>query len=201
MKMKKYLVFALLGLFALTSCGGRSETTTSTPSTDITTPENISTVSEFSNAIKANLKDIYTVTTNAVMTDGETVVYKNDTKITITDSETLSGSSVVDKYSLNQSFKLEKKTTTEYFQNLDATKLFGYNLEDSYFASKTVSNESLVGTVKVDSAQAFFNSTALEVSEPINVSFVLTDGKLSSFTISYKSNGKNVEIVSEYVYN
>ena len=134
------------------------------------------------------------------MKDGETIVYKNDTKVTITNSETLSGSSVVDRYSLNQNFKLEKKTKTTYFENLDSNNLFGYNLDDSYFTTKTVDENALVGTVKKESAQAFFNSTSVEVSEPISVSFVLNNKKLYSITISYKSLDKNVSISSLYTY-
>lgn len=202
MKMKKYLALALFGLVALTSCGGEEPTDTnpSTTTQTVTTPDTISTVSDFSNAIKNGLKDVFTVTTNAVMKDGETIVYKNDTKVTITNSETLSGSSVVDRYSLNQNFKLEKKTKTTYFENLDSNNLFGYNLDDSYFTTKTVDENALVGTVKKESAQAFFNSTSLEVSEPISVSFVLNNKKLYSITISYKSLDKNVSISSLYTY-
>lgn len=202
MKMKKYLALALFGLVALTSCGGEepTDTNSSTTTQTVTTPDTISTVSDFSNAIKNGLKDVFTVTTNAVMKDGETIVYKNDTKITITNSETLSGSSVVDRYSLNQNFKLEKKTKTTYFENLDSNNLFGYNLDDSYFATKTVDENALVGTVKKESAQAFFNSTSVEVSEPISVSFVLNNKKLYSITISYKSLDKNVSISSLYTY-
>ena len=202
MKMKKYLALALFGLVALTSCGGEepTDTNSSTTTQTVTTPDTISTVSDFSNAIKNGLKDVFTVTTNAVMKDGETIVYKNDTKITITNSETLSGSSVVDRYSLNQNFKLEKKTKTTYFENLDSNNLFGYNLDDSYFVTKTVDENSLVGTIKPESAQAFFNSTSVDVSEPISVSFVLNNKKLYSITISYKSLDKNVSISSLYTY-
>ncbi len=202
MKMKKYLALALFGLVALTSCGGEepTDTNSSTTTQTVTTPDTISTVSDFSNAIKNGLKDVFTVTTNAVMKDGETIVYKNDTKITITNSETLSGSSVVDRYSLNQNFKLEKKTKTTYFENLDSNNLFGYNLDDSYFVTKTVDENSLVGTVKKESAQAFFNSTSVEVSEPVSVSFILNNKKLYSITISYKSLDKNVSISSLYTY-
>ena len=202
MKMKKYLALALFGLVALTSCGGEepTDTNSSTTTQTVTTPDTISTVSDFSNAIKNGLKDVFTVTTNAVMKDGETIVYKNDTKITITNSETLSGSSVVDRYSLNQNFKLEKKTKTTYFENLDSNNLFGYNLDDSYFVTKTVDENSLVGTIKPESAQAFFNSTSVEVSEPVSVSFILNNKKLYSITISYKSLDKNVSISSLYTY-
>ena len=194
MKMKKYLALALFGLVALTSCGGEepTDTNSSTTTQTVTTPDTISTVSDFSNAIKNGLKDVFTVTTNAVMKDGETIVYKNDTKITITNSETLSGSSVVDRYSLNQNFKLEKKTKTTYFENLDSNNLFGYNLNDSYFVTKTVDENSLVGTIKPESAQAFFNSTSVDVSEPISVSFVLNNKKLYSITINYKALDKDV---------
>lgn len=196
MKMKKYLALALFGLVALTSCGGEepTDTNSSTTTQTVTTPDTISTVSDFSNAIKNGLKDVFTVTTNAVMKDGETIVYKNDTKITITNSETLSGSSVVDRYSLNQNFKLEKKTKTTYFENLDSNNLFGYNLDDSYFVTKTVDENSLVGTIKPESAQAFFNSTSVDVSEPISVSFVLNNKKLYSITINYKSLDKDVSV-------
>ena len=202
MKMKKYLALALFGLVALTSCGGEepTDTNSSTTTQTVTTPDTISTVSDFSNAIKNGLKDVFTVTTNAVMKDGETIVYKNDTKITITNSETLSGSSVVDRYSLNQNFKLEKKTKTTYFENLDSNNLFGYNLDDSYFVTKTVDENSLVGTVKKESAQAFFNSTSVDVSEPISVSFVLNNKKLYSITINYKSLDKDVSVSSLYTY-
>ena len=202
MKMKKYLALALFGLVALTSCGGEepTDTNSSTTTQTVTTPDTISTVSDFSNAIKNGLKDVFTVTTNAVMKDGETIVYKNDTKITITNSETLSGSSVVDRYSLNQNFKLEKKTKTTYFENLDSNNLFGYNLDDSYFVTKTVDENSLVGTIKPESAQAFFNSTSVDVSEPISVSFVLNNKKLYSITISYKSLDKDVSVSSLYTY-
>lgn len=198
MKMKKYLALALFGLVALTSCGGEepTDTNSSTTTQTVTTPDTISTVSDFSNAIKNGLKDVFTVTTNAVMKDGETIVYKNDTKITITNSETLSGSSVVDRYSLNQNFKLEKKTKTTYFENLDSNNLFGYNLDDSYFVTKTVDENSLVGTIKPESAQAFFNSTSVDVSEPISVSFVLNNKKLYSITINYKSLDKDVSVSS-----
>ena len=200
MKMKKYLALALFGLVALTSCGGEepTDTNSSTTTQTVTTPDTISTVSDFSNAIKNGLKDVFTVTTNAVMKDGETIVYKNDTKITITNSETLSGSSVVDRYSLNQNFKLEKKTKTTYFENLDSNNLFGYNLDDSYFVTKTVDENSLVGTIKPESAQAFFNSTSVDVSEPISVSFVLNNKKLYSITINYKSLDKDVSVSSLY---
>ena len=202
MKMKKYLALALFGLVALTSCGGEepTDTNSSTTTQTVTTPDTISTVSDFSNAIKNGVKDVFTVTTNAVMKDGETIVYKNDTKITITNSETLSGSSVVDRYSLNQNFKLEKKTKTTYFENLDSNNLFGYNLNDSYFVTKTVDENSLVGTIKPESAQAFFNSTSVDVSEPISVSFVLNNKKLYSITINYKSLGKDVSVSSLYTY-
>ncbi len=202
MKMKKYLALALFGLVALTSCGGEepTDTNSSTTTQTVTTPDTISTVSDFSNAIKNGLKDVFTVTTNAVMKDGETIVYKNDTKITITNSETLSGSSVVDRYSLNQNFKLEKKTKTTYFENLDSNNLFGYNLDDSYFVTKTVDENSLVGTIKPESAQAFFNSTSVDVSEPISVSFVLNNKKLYSITINYKSLDKDVSVSSLYTY-
>ena len=202
MKMKKYLALALFGLVALTSCGGEepTDTNSSTTTQTVTTPDTISTVSDFSNAIKNGLKDVFTVTTNAVMKDGETIVYKNDTKITITNSETLSGSSVVDRYSLNQNFKLEKKTKTTYFENLDSNNLFGYNLNDSYFVTKTVDENSLVGTIKPESAQAFFNSTSVDVSEPISVSFVLNNKKLYSITINYKSLDKDVSVSSLYTY-
>ncbi len=202
MKMKKYLALALFGLVALTSCGGEepTDTNSSTTTQTVTTPDTISTVSDFSNAIKNGLKDVFTVTTNAVMKDGETIVYKNDTKITITNSETLSGSSVVDRYSLNQNFKLEKKTKTTYFENLDSNNLFGYNLDDSYFVTKTVDENSLIGTIKPESAQAFFNSTSVDVSEPISVSFVLNNKKLYSITINYKSLDKDVSVSSLYTY-
>ena len=202
MKMKKYLALALFGLVALTSCGGEepTDTNSSTTTQTVTTPDTISTVSDFSNAIKNGLKDVFTVTTNAVMKDGETIVYKNDTKVTITNSETLSGSSVVDRYSLNQNFKLEKKTKTTYFENLDSNNLFGYNLDDSYFVNKTVDENSLVGTIKPESAQAFFNSTSVDVSEPISVSFVLNNKKLYSITINYKSLDKDVSVSSLYTY-
>ena len=202
MKMKKYLALALFGLVALTSCGGEepTDTNSSTTTQTVTTPDTISTVSDFSNAIKNGLKDVFTVTTNAVMKDGETIVSKNDTKITITNSETLSGSSVVDRYSLNQNFKLEKKTKTTYFENLDSNNLFGYNLDDSYFVTKTVDENSLVGTIKPESAQAFFNSTSVDVSEPISVSFVLNNKKLYSITINYKSLDKDVSVSSLYTY-
>lgn len=202
MKMKKYLALALFGLVALTSCGGEepTDTNSSTTTQTVTTPDTISTVSDFSNAIKNGLKDVFTVTTNAVTKDGETIVYKNDTKITITNSETLSGSSVVDRYSLNQNFKLEKKTKTTYFENLDSNNLFGYNLDDSYFVTKTVDENSLVGTIKPESAQAFFNSTSVDVSEPISVSFVLNNKKLYSITINYKSLDKDVSVSSLYTY-
>ena len=128
------------------------------------------------------------------------MVYKNDTRVVVNDKNTLSGSVSVDKYTLNKSFKLEKRTTVTSFSNLDSSKLFTYQLNNNYFTEYTIDNGVLSGKVKTESAGLFFNDSTLTVTGTPTFTFTLTDEKLSALSISYVSDGKTVTINSSYVY-
>ena len=128
MKRTKFLLGAILAVSVsiLASCGGENNGSSAKPSAT-------SDIESFNNSIVSNMTEVYSITSNAVMLDGGAEVYKNDTRVVVNDKNTLSGSVSVDKYTLNKSFKLEKRTTVTSFSNLDSSKLFTYQLNNNYF--------------------------------------------------------------------
>ena len=195
MKRTKFLLGAILAVSVsiLASCGGENGGSSAKPSAT-------SDIESFNNSIVSNMTEVYSITSNAVMLDGGAEVYKNDTRVVVNDKNTLSGSVSVDKYTLNKSFKLEKRTTVTSFSNLDSSKLFTYQLNNNYFTEYTIDNGVLSGKVKTESAGLFFNDSTLTVTGTPPFTFTLTDEKLSALSISYVSDGKTVTINSSYVY-
>ncbi len=195
MKRTKFLLGAILAVSVsiLASCGGENGGSSAKPSAT-------SDIESFNNSIVSNMTEVYSITSNAVMLDGGAEVYKNDTRVVVNDKNTLSGSVSVDKYTLNKSFKLEKRTTVTSFSNLDSSKLFTYQLNNNYFTEYTIDNGVLSGKVKTESAGLFFNDSTLTVTGTPTFTFTLTDEKLSALSISYVSDGKTVTINSSYVY-
>lgn len=195
MKRTKFLLGAILAVSVsiLASCGGDNNGSSAKPSAT-------SDIESFNNSIVSNMTEVYSITSNAVMLDGGAEVYKNDTRVVVNDKNTLSGSVSVDKYTLNKSFKLEKRTTVTSFSNLDSSKLFTYQLNNNYFTEYTIDNGVLFGKVKTESAGLFFNDSTLTVTGTPTFTFTLTDEKLSALSISYVSDGKTVTINSSYVY-
>lgn len=195
MKRTKFLLGAILAVSVsiLASCGGDNNGSSAKPSAT-------SDIESFNNSIVSNMTEVYSITSNAVMLDGGAEVYKNDTRVVVNDKNTLSGSVSVDKYTLNKSFKLEKRTTVTSFSNLDSSKLFTYQLNNNYFTEYTIDNGVLSGKVKTESAGLFFNDSTLTVTGTPTFTFTLTDEKLSALSISYVSDGKTVTINSSYVY-
>ena len=195
MKRTKFLLGAILAVSVsiLSSCGGDNNGSSAKPSAT-------SDIESFNNSIVSNMTEVYSITSNAVMLDGGAEVYKNDTRVVVNDKNTLSGSVSVDKYTLNKSFKLEKRTTVTSFSNLDSSKLFTYQLNNNYFTEYTIDNGVLSGKVKTESAGLFFNDSTLTVTGTPTFTFTLTDEKLSALSISYVSDGKTVTINSSYVY-
>lgn len=195
MKRTKFLLGAILAVSVsiLASCGGENNGSSAKPSAT-------SDIESFNNSIVSNMTEVYSITSNAVMLDGGAEVYKNDTRVVVNDKNTLSGSVSVDKYTLNKSFKLEKRTTVTSFSNLDSSKLFTYQLNNNYFTEYTIDNGVLSGKVKTESAGLFFNDSTLTVTGTPTFTFTLTDEKLSALSISYVSDGKTVTINSSYVY-
>ena len=195
MKRTKFLLGAILAVSVsiLASCGGENNGSSAKPSAT-------SDIESFNNSIVSNMTEVYSITSNAVMLDGGAEVYKNDTRVVVNDKNTLSGSVSADKYTLNKSFKLEKRTTVTSFSNLDSSKLFTYQLNNNYFTEYTIDNGVLSGKVKTESAGLFFNDSTLTVTGTPTFTFTLTDEKLSALSISYVSDGKTVTINSSYVY-
>lgn len=195
MKRTKFLLGAILAVSVsiLASCGGENNGSSAKPSAT-------SDIESFNNSIVSNMTEVYSITSNAVMLDGGAEVYKNDTRVVVNDKNTLSGSVSIDKYTLNKSFKLEKRTTVTSFSNLDSSKLFTYQLNNNYFTEYTIDNGVLSGKVKTESAGLFFNDSTLTVTGTPTFTFTLTDEKLSALSISYVSDGKTVTINSSYVY-
>ena len=195
MKRTKFLLGAILAVSVsiLACCGGENGGSSAKPSAT-------SDIESFNNSIVSNMTEVYSITSNAVMLDGGAEVYKNDTRVVVNDKNTLSGSVSVDKYTLNKSFKLEKRTTVTSFSNLDSSKLFTYQLNNNYFTEYTIDNGVLSGKVKTESAGLFFNDSTLTVTGTPTFTFTLTDEKLSALSISYVSDGKTVTINSSYVY-
>ena len=195
MKRTNFLLGAILAVSVsiLASCGGENGGSSAKPSAT-------SDIESFNNSIVSNMTEVYSITSNAVMLDGGAEVYKNDTRVVVNDKNTLSGSVSVDKYTLNKSFKLEKRTTVTSFSNLDSSKLFTYQLNNNYFTEYTIDNGVLSGKVKTESAGLFFNDSTLTVTGTPTFTFTLTDEKLSALSISYVSDGKTVTINSSYVY-
>lgn len=201
MKRKKFLLGAILALSVsiLASCTGDNPSNTSNP--DVTQPIiDVKNVSDFKRAVNQNMSNVYTISTTAVMTDSGEVVYRNETSVSVTDRDTLSGSVSINKFTLNKSFKLEKRTTVTTFSNLDASKLFTYQLDENYFSESNLNNGVLTGKVKKESASLFFNDSTLTVTDNPTFNFTLTDNYLTSLSVSYESDGKVVTINSSYVY-
>ncbi len=206
MKRKKFLLGAILALSVsvLASCqSGNATSSNSSQTNDASNPtqiKDVKNISDFKKAVNQNMNNIYIVNTTAIMTDNNEVVYKNETSVSVTDRETLSGSISVNKYTLNKAFKLEKRTTVDTFSNLDVNKLFAYQLNESYFTEYKLENGVLTGNVKTDSASLFLNDSTLKVTNNPSFSFTLTNNYLSSLSVSYESNGKVVTVNSSYIY-
>lgn len=202
MKKIKYILVAFLVMFSLvclSSCNGNNKTTT-TQTKELPTDE----LTSYFDSIKSNMSSVYYVVTTATVKDSGVTVYINKTTITISDSTTLSGNTQIDKSTLNSSFKLEKNTTQTSFSNLDPSTLFNYVVSTTLLESSDVNTKddvvTITGVVKKDSASTFFNSSSLVVSENPTFTFVLTSGKITSLNCNYVMNGKNVEVVTSYVY-
>lgn len=191
-KIKYFILVLLVGLF-LASCSGNSS---SNPSFE-----------SMSNTAKTSLKDVKTVESTSILTEGSSEVYKLVRTITVTTTTdtTVSGNiqNVVSQY--GSGFQYTTTTTTSSFNDSSLNTLFNYNLDESLFSEKEVNigegQNTLTGKVSKDNVASFLNNTEIPCSSDLVFSFIIAEDKIISLNCSYTTNNsRNATISVVYTY-
>ncbi len=196
MKKIKYIILTLFILTFFVSCK-KDDKPTTTPSE---VPTKLESLKDLENVILYSMENTYLVTTKSSIKDGTTEVYKLERTITITDNETMSGSTVTNYYNLNSSFTLEKSIKVDYFENLNSKELFGLQIDESYFSSSSINSTSVTLVIKKDKTTECFNDESVVSSSDINVNMTISDYKISELTYNYTLDNKTISSVTSYKY-
>lgn len=196
MKKIKYIILTVFILTFFISCK-KDDKPTTTPSE---VPTKLESLKDLENVILYSMENTYLVTTKSSIKDGSTEVYKLERTITITDNETMSGSTVTNYYNLNSSFTLEKSIKVDYFENLNSKELFGLQIDESYFASSSINSSSVTLVIKKDKTTECFNDDSVVSSSDINVNMTIIDYKITDLTYNYTLDNKTISSVTSYKY-
>lgn len=196
MKKIKYIILTLFILTFFISCK-KDDKPTTTPSE---VPTKLESFSDLEDVILYSMGNTYLVSTSSSIKDGSQEVYKLERTITITDSDSMSGSNVTNYYTMNSSFTLEKSIKVDYFENLNIKELFGLNINESYFSSSSINSTSVSLVIKQDKASECFNDENVKSSTDITVNMIISDFKITKVSYSYTLSNKIISSTTSYSY-
>lgn len=189
-KNKLFLSSSLLfvSLLAVTSCNGSKKDA----------------LKEYTDKIDSSIVTIRKATIVSSITESSILVYEKKTEIEITYVDNEANGSVYSTIKkLGNDFKLVTSNERDSFNGsiVDA-KLFNYKIDkDTLNYGYKITEGVLDATVSQTNAKAFLNVSDTDVNGDISFNVVLSEEKITSFSIAYKNtSGRDVSISAEYLY-
>lgn len=189
-KNKLFLSSSLLfvSLLAVTSCNGNKKDA----------------LKEYTDKIDSSIVTVRKATIVSSITESSTLVYEKKTEIEISyvDSEA-NGSVYSTIKKLGNDFKLvtSNERDTFYGSTVEA-KLFNYKVDKNTLNSDyKITDGVLDAVISESNAKSFLNVSDADVKSDISFNVVLSEEKITSFSIAYKNAaGRDVSISAEYLY-
>lgn len=186
--MKKNKIFILMILFVATLI----------PMFTACTKNSKDELKNYEKAIKESIKNATSMETTLTTTDQDVVVYKYVKSITFLENNSAYVST--DVSSLDKSFELSTKTTSETIDNVNKNEIQKISLSKKYFNNYMLENQTFVGEISQDNMKNIFNYD-IKIKDVAKLIITFEEEKVIKIECTYETeSGKQAVLTTNYEY-